>query len=729
MISDATFSAPVKATPSPTALDRNLNPAGAVSSFFNGVLFTVPPEDQAEFQALPDAVRVLVIDRLRILERMRGAGARQVRAVARAISAAYGSQRGYSETTLLTLHYDFQKTGDWRVLVDRARAKTAVQTQPAEFVAFWRGLVLRHKRSVIQARAELLRIWTTGRDNAGKPCVVPGFGKWQDWFAKHNPGAPLPAEAPVPSGWGRSQLYRLKPKKAVVAMARIGSAAAREHLPHNLTTREGMRFLEKVTFDDVKTDWRVIDTRTGEVCDLWLLVAIDRATGLVLGYWMRPALAREDGTQQHLTLHDMKQLCGWVLWTWGLPSYVITWKLERGTATVAEATRQALLALFGGRVVVSYSSMIGGKGVSGYAQRGVGNSRGKAGHEATNNLLHNVCDDIAGQTGPNYARRPMDLAQREKHAGRIWAETFCELPEELRDRTEFPVRTLLQARAELNKRFNWMNSRTDHALEGYEAIWEWRESDQHSWQPMEMLPPGAQPAPENRRKRKHSPLERANQLRAAAEQEGHTWSRVDGAVLVRLYDTHRLVTVTKRGEVEFKLDDRKLTFRGPDGALECGAEFLAFYNEQNPEFVHLTQLPPHGGYVATCKLRLRAQDGDAQALEDSLRYTGAARAAAEREARELAGEGGRIAEIEANNAALIAEARERAAAIDAERTAPAVEFASMAPASDAAAAMNGAEEAIESRREDVERAEAVNTTREMLNRAPKPAREESLPDW
>ena len=84
--------------------------------------------------------------------------------------------------------------------------------------------------------------------------------------------------------------------------------------------------MEEVQFDDVKVDFRVFDTSTGKPVDLWLLIAHDRATSMLLGFGMRPATVREDGSQVHLKLRDTKQLAGWVLERYGVPPYRMTWK-------------------------------------------------------------------------------------------------------------------------------------------------------------------------------------------------------------------------------------------------------------------------------------------------------------------------------------------------------------------------------------------------------------------
>jgi hypothetical protein len=128
-----------------------------------------------------------------------------------------------------------------------------------------------------------------------------------------------------------------------------GTAAAKELLPHILSTRAGLRFLELVTFDDVRTDWLIFDPESGQPCELWLLVARDQATAMVLGFVMHPARARDDGSDSHLGQREMKQLAAWLLERYPLPlDYISTWKVERGTATLSQGSAQALQGVAAG---------------------------------------------------------------------------------------------------------------------------------------------------------------------------------------------------------------------------------------------------------------------------------------------------------------------------------------------------------------------------------------------
>jgi hypothetical protein len=140
---------------------------------------------------------------------------------------------------------------------------------------------------------------------------------------------------------------------------------------------------------------------------MWVLVARDEATAMVLGFVMLPATVREDGKATHLGAQQMKELAGYLLQTYLLPvGYVVNWIVERGTATLKEAVALALGELFDHRIKVHYTSMIGGLSPTGYKEKKKGNSRGKASHESHNRLFQTQGSFIGGQTGNRWDIRP-----------------------------------------------------------------------------------------------------------------------------------------------------------------------------------------------------------------------------------------------------------------------------------------------------------------------------------
>ena len=538
----------------------------------------------------------------------------------------------------------WRKTGDWVSLVNRSKAGADWQDRddglPEDFLRFCAQRFCQYKRDDAKRQAlnSIKRQFLTGRNDRGQVEAIPGYGAHG---VPASAGRSADLQVGLPPGWSYSNILRqirarnLFPR-SVRALSHEGTAAARAFLPHALGTRVGLRFMEKIQFDDVKTDWRIFDDLTGTVCDLWLLIARDLATNILLGFGIRPARAREDGSQEHLKLRDTKQLLGWLLERFGLPPYLMHWVFERGTTTIAEATADALYELLGegkpgsGRVLCHWTGMEGSNSPAGYAERRLGNPRAKGSLESTNRLMHTIGSNLPGQTGPIYTRRPQDLVSREKEAVQIWQLAQL-LPERIRDQVRYPFATLHQARAELVRIFAIQNNRTDHELEGFEYVIEQREQ-----------------APCLRRK--ESPIERAQRLISLAPGK---WDPVSPEVIAAFYEfSQRKVFVQDNGEIKFPFEGDRIIFTRPLGtpALIAGTALLAYYHREDPRFLYLTD--GRGQFVGTWIRRDRAADPDA--LADSIRYTNSAMKAARDQAAALAApERAHLDAMRAHNAQLL----------------------------------------------------------------------------
>ena len=544
---------------------------------------------------------------------------------------------------------------DWVCLVNRAKAGLAwtggERGLSDTFLNFVAARIGEFKRNdgARQAIFSIHRQWRTGFNHRGELEPIPGYGFWQEWFALNFPDRKEPAEAPLPRGWGCDNLVAMTRKraqltKAVKALLIEGSAAAKPYLPGVQRTRRDLRFMEEVTFDDVKVDFRVLDAETGEICDLWLLVARCTGSAMMLGFGMRPAKAREDGSQEHLTLQDMKQLCGWMLETYGLPPYLSVWKLERGTATLSDGSARAIEEMLPDRIKFSYNSMLGGKSPAGYREKGKGNSAAKASHESHNRLIHTMSAGQPAQTGPVYSRRPSDLAAREKEAAEVWT-TAQLLPVALRGQAKFPILTIPQARAHLFKVAGWMNTRVDHKLEAFEEVLEWFDESTGHWRPQSEQP-DIIVAGTQFRTRMESPMERAARLVT-----GLTFTRVSPEIVKTFYaHTQRPVVVEANGEIKFSYEGRVISFRPVSAPVQAGTKLLAYYNPDDPAYLHLSN--GKGAIVGTWLRRDRASSREE--LAAALQYTQAALGAARARANELgAQEAARLAAMrEANNALL-----------------------------------------------------------------------------
>lgn len=513
---------------------------------------------------------------------------------------------------------------DWIVLVNLAKAPAAwKKTSGGLPEAFLQLCEVRfgqfaREDGKRQALLALQRQWKTGRNQQGDDEVIAGYEA--DWKNRDRENFPV--------GWSYTNITRQIKKrarftKATRALLHEGESAARGFLPQALGSRRGLRFLEKITFDDVRMDWLVVNTETGQAEELWLLVARDEATAMVLGFVMHPATVREDGKATHLGARQMKELAAYLLERYPLPPYAVHWVVERGTATLAEGVKAALGELFNDRIKVHYTSMIGGLSPVGYAEKRKGNSRGKASHEAHNRLFHTQASFIEGQTGANWGIRPADLDARVKECQEIYQQART-LPAEKRAELQWPLLTLAQAREKFSQLCHEQNARTDHKLEDFEPVVEVWSNDR--WEVVASAPAGVEC-----RTRMERPVERALRLIRSVER----WDKISPDIIRTFLDhTERRVEVEPNGEVKFMHEGKVLIFRHAGNPLPPGTKALAYHHPGDPQFLHLTS--GDGRILGTWALRGRGVFQDNQALAEAMRYTHAAREAAKGIAADLA---------------------------------------------------------------------------------------------
>jgi hypothetical protein len=561
------------------------------------------------------------------------------------------------------------KTGDWVSLVNRAKAGPLWQKSSHglsdEFLDFCASRLAGFRRydAKRQAVFSIHRQWRTGRDPSGETRPIPGYGYWRDWYVSvgHKvlrlPKSPLPVEAPLPPGWSYGnicQQLKLQGKRraAVTALINEGIAAAKEFLPSNLTSRADLRFLERVTFDDVRTDWLVVVD--GQACELWLLLARDHATAMVLGFVMHTSQLRQDGSATHLGLREMKQLAAWILERYPLPPYTSHWVVERGTATLPPDVAAALQELLPSRIQLHYTSMIGGKSPVGYKEKAKGNSRGKASHESHNRLLHTQSSFLPGQTGAHYGIRPADLKARAEECAEVW-QLRERLPEQLRGKEKYPLLLPAQAREHLVQFCIDQNFRTAHELEGFDDILEWYDTRTGKWMPQNTFP-GPQACTDARfRTRKEMPVERAIKLMSQTGSAG--WTKASSDIIITfLSHTTRRVTVQDNGEVKIRIDGRDYIFAPPPGISLAGVSSgIGYFHPDDPAFLHVSN--GEGSILGTWFRRGRTGVNDHELISEAMRYTANALKAAQEVAASLTAEDrASLESMRAHNAELAADA-------------------------------------------------------------------------
>lgn len=565
--------------------------------------------------------------------------------------------------TFRAKHDAWLKSEDWLTLVNRAKAgpdwQQGERGLPDAFLDYVAARMSAFKRGDAgeQAIINIKRQWLTGRTHKGIVEPIPGYV--EQWSTRSVNLEPV--------GWESSNIRvqlkrRAKFTKAVKALAHEGIAAARSHLSQVHSTRNGaaqpLRFMELVQFDDVRCDFRVIDTARGQICDLWLLVARDVATTMLLGFGMRPALAREDGSQSHLKSQDMKQLAGWMFETYGLPPWTMKWVLENGTATLDAAVRAALCEMLNSQAEVrldfQMASMIGGKSVAGYWEKAVGNSKAKAMLESLNRLQHMMTSHFPGQIGLNYGKRPAELVDREREAMEIWKTHRAEDREQL----VYPVLTIPQAREKLFEVFKQQNQRRDHDCEGFDQVVEAYDTATGSWQLATSAHAGF-----NVRSQTESPLERAAKL---VRQHPGEWSRVSPEILTSLYEhTQRTRRVEDNGEINLTHEGKLLRFTSPapEFALAPETKVLCYFNPDDPRFLTITD--GRGGILGTWLRRGLVAHNDREALAAAIRHSTVALNGAKARAVELAGDERReLTAMREHNAGFITVAAPRQSAAD-----------------------------------------------------------------
>ena len=570
------------------------------------------------------------------------------------IAARLDFRRGFRYSTLRTKYYTYINggrkgtnghglirnfgPGDWRILVDYARCTLLQRFEddqhgtflPKEFIEYLKGLFQSNQRKSEPAIRLLYRLWRAGES-------IPGYGTWQEWFMDNHPHHPLPTgpsgrhECPpeLPRGWSRGNLARYIPERAELALARRGIAAARRHLPSVLMTREGLRPLEVVLFDDVRTDFKILVPGHAAPVELNLLVAMDVATGMILRFGLRPAIERNDAdgnvAKDKLKLRDMKTLVAGILTSYGVPkNYTTTYVVENATAAIREGTALALSELSCQRIQVSRTMMINGTAVwGGYKDKPCGNPKGKAALESTFNLFHNEAAFLPGQIGRRYDEGPADLHGRTEEAkamGRV-ANKF--LTPHQRASLKLPFLSRDQARLVLADIFNQIIRRTDHDMENFQAIGEWRTGPFQPWRPESdlLLPDTSHLTPGTiewrNPARRESPLERWQRL---MEQAGGAaaFTKLHTGAVMRLYDEHASRKITD-GELVFRMDRELFVFRTANvqnakRPLVNGAKVLCYFDREDMSWLHVTD--GVGGYLGSIPRTRGARRTDKAALKE-----------------------------------------------------------------------------------------------------------------
>ncbi|MBX3732614.1 MAG: hypothetical protein KF791_08475 [Verrucomicrobiae bacterium] len=532
-----------------------------------------------------------------------------------ACKQAAGEVPGLTPRSLYTRVRRYIKTRDPLDLVDRREAASLWKARqpaglPAAFQEWYRGLREKHQRVATQAHAELLGIWRTHYDMAGRHYErIPGYETWP---------AANPATG-VPDGWTYDNLQRTVREHPFDGLAvRQGMAAARNVQPPVRTTRVGLRLAERIEFDDHDFDVKVHFAGQSRAMRPQCFGWVDALSG-----WgsvsVRPMLW-DDEAEKKRVLSEFQFRCFVVsLLTkhgYRTDEAGTTLVTEAGKAVIRPAFEARLAAVTGGRVKVSQGRVFAEQAHPGqYAPRGKGNPKHKPLIEGLWSVIENVLDRLPGRTGSNQRiNGPADLHGRELALARS-LDLARVLPPDLAQEVQLlGVMTYGQFSRVARAAIESVLEDRDHELEGWEELGftrlEWRSDPQSlMWLPVSAL--AALPAPEQQALRAvlqagGSQLTRAVRLsrREVWERGSGELQRVSPMALHRLLDPDDAleVTVTRQSMIEFQDTLRfgpgvhRFLAKATGREFYPGDKFSAFFNPLMPQWLQLVDAK--GAHVA-----------------------------------------------------------------------------------------------------------------------------------
>jgi hypothetical protein len=541
--------------------------------------------------------------------------------------------------------------GDWRSLVRTYKGRTS--SLPAEFIAFWRGIVLENKGrdDVVAASWKYLvnEVWLLGQP-------VPGYGTVDDWClrtgrARPNPMLVRPGE--LPEGWDERTLRRYVPKrKATRKQAAQGYLAAHGYQPDQvLTDRSPLKPFERLFIDDVRLDKRTLwlQGSRGQIVYPLGVLALDAASGIDTAFLTKPrALDEDTGKRLGITADMSFQLVLNHIRRWGLAPWTITFVHENAAACLTREQRALLDQVFGDRIRFEATSIFRSRMLEhGFTEQG-GCPWSKAPIEVFFRVLQTHLSRDRGSTGPRYDDKHGSLVKMEDYTLEL-VERAGGL-QHIIDQLRTPLPRWEQTHDAIERALELLRFRTNHSLQGFERVVEWRRSPADNYRPeaeLQALPADEQALITDIISRLESPAERFVRLLDGVQLEP-----VDPDLLTWLEGPRRKVTV-RNGKIAVRSVDlaaEPIIFREVGHTLleeECEGE--TFEGVLTPDGDRLV-LSQDGRILGAIDRQARVAANDKEAL---LRETGRVLAARTADREQLRGylldEDRRLAADQAHN--------------------------------------------------------------------------------
>ena len=600
--------------------------------------FDIPTEDHDEFYALSADVQRDVRNRLDAMRTL--SQARSVRAGALMVSALMEKRAGWSVQRLCTQWREYSTSGNWRVLLNRAKAgpthyrnSGSIADLPAASNKIFREWVMmmieRCQRNGGQAYKEIIAQWRRWR--AGDQSArIPGFS--------------IPPEPAMhgfhPVGWSRDNIMRMSSDIADLTRARIGQSAAARFSPSILTTRVQMRVGQFYEHDDVMLDFLVNypGQRTAvRPRGFFTNDSLSTANTLISFkpyLWDLDEKKRQDLTEREFFWQFLQNLL-----TNGYRTDDVgtTNLLENAKATIRDTRMlENLERETNGKVLCLFGAIHGHKQLAGYFEgRGHGNPRHKARRESLFNVVHNYLQQIPGQVGLNRDRSPEQLHGMTKANERDLA-LIAQLSPERGNLIQTHFLSWEEFQTRCMEKMDELDRRHDHEMEGWDAYWGefYRLVDGGQWVSKDefenynelarnaMMTVVAQDPQNLHLRRRLSPWEVYRKFKHELTPLNHI--QLPTILSHRAEEFGRPVTVRK-GFFEVKcaeagtdsfffhaMDAR----RGRAFPLPEGEKYFAFFNPYNPDV--LVACDAHMRPAAVCRLWERVDAADSEAVTAAL---------------------------------------------------------------------------------------------------------------
>lgn len=420
--------------------------------------FSIPEYDLREFNGLPLKTKNRVWWLLPIMKSIAAAPA-AVKACKEIADAT-----GKHFNTFYQPWKKFKANGDWRTLIDRRRTPEFWLTEeavglPHAFIQDWKSRCEKNQRACAPAYETLMQdliAWRMG-DYTKK---IPGY----DTPPPNAPGQKHPA------GWSYSNLILHKPTDVELAAARNGRDAAKSLLPCVFTTRANMYPYQEIQFDDMWHDFMVMVHGHKYPARLMEFGCIDVCTGFIFSPGLKPRVRNmETGKMQHLNERDFRIYVVNFLCTVGWSPRGTKFVGERGTAAFRHLadkihfwTREKVTCVTGG--MSGAPARIGD-----YSERAKGNFKVKALKEGAGRMIHNRLANLPGQIGMDRNDMPASNHGREAETLALMAlEPY--LPAEVFAQLQLGHLNFYSAVDIIYRCYEQINARTDHKMEGWEAL-------------------------------------------------------------------------------------------------------------------------------------------------------------------------------------------------------------------------------------------------------------------